>query len=262
MFEGSQYVYYGMYLVGFAIMMVLNLRDHDRYKLTKKEAVWITLITYVAGVLGAMLMGKLYTVVSQARGDTGTSNVAIFGAVVFTPIMLCVLFRLMKKDWRNILDMLTPGIFIILACAKFGCIFEGCCYGVVCDFGLYNPRANATVFPVQIFEVITMIPVIIAVQVFVRKYKRYVKGMAYPVTAGLYSIVRFCWEFARYYSDNMRHVFLGLTFWQIFCVIVLISSVIMFAILNSQKLRDREIAAARAAEAARRERKAQHRKKK
>ena len=61
MFEGSDYVYYAMYLVGFAIMMILNLRDHDRYHIGKKEAVLVTLVTYVAGVGGGMLMGKLYS---------------------------------------------------------------------------------------------------------------------------------------------------------------------------------------------------------
>lgn len=264
MFEGSDYVYYAMYLVGFAIMMILNLRDHDRYHIGKKEAVLVTLVTYVAGVGGGMLMGKLYSAVSLALGGGTHSNIAIFGAVVFTPILLCVFFRLLKRDWRAILDMLTPGIFIVLLCAKFGCNFAGCCAGFVCDFGIYNPRVEATVFPVQAFETVTMIPIVIFGYYFTKKYKKFVKGMAYPVTAGIYCIARFLWEFARYYApdDKMGDFFLGLTFWQLWCIFVLVCSIVMFLILNSQKFRNHEIAVARAAAAERKAKKEAHRKKK
>ena len=263
MFEGGDYVYYAMFLVGFAIMMILNVRDCGLYHIEKKEAVLVTLVTYVAGVGGGMLMGKLYTAIAQSLGGEGSSNIAIFGAVVFTPIMLSVFFWLIRRDWRAILDMLTPTIYIVLLCAKFGCNFAGCCAGFVCDFGIYNPRIGETVFPVQAFETVTMIPVVIAGYYFVRKYKKFVKGMAYPVTAGMYCILRFFWEFVRYYApgDAMGDFFLGLTFWQCACILVLVCCVIMFLILNSKKVRDRDIAIARAQAAERKAKRAAHRKK-
>ena len=115
MFSGSEYLYYVMYLVGFAIMMILNIKDRARYKIEKRKAVIYTLITYVYGVVGAMIMGSIYTAAAKHLGSNEVSRVAIFGAVIFTPIFLVLTFLLMRSDWRRNLDFLTPGIFIILA---------------------------------------------------------------------------------------------------------------------------------------------------
>ena len=93
MFPGSDKVYYGMYLVGFAIMMMVNLKTYEKYDVTKKTAVVFTLITYVAGVCGAMIMGDMYTA-AIAKYDGGYSNVAIFGAVFFTPIFMTVIRKI------------------------------------------------------------------------------------------------------------------------------------------------------------------------
>ncbi|MCM1364209.1 MAG: prolipoprotein diacylglyceryl transferase [Faecalibacterium sp.] len=263
MFDGSQYVYYGMYLVGFAIMMILNIKDCGRYKIEKKNAVIYTLYTYVAGVVGAMLMGKIYTAVAQAVGINYTGRVAIFGAVMFTPIILVIIFMLSKSDVRRNMDMLTPGIFIILACAKFGCFFSGCCAGFVWEHGIYNPAIDEKVFPVQIFEVVTMIAVIVLTQLYFKKSKRYVKGTAYPITAAVYSVTRFLWEEARYYSsDRMKNLFLGLSLWQICCIIVFVVSVILIVILHSDKVKQMDIAKEKAIEQMEKEAKLEKAKKK
>ncbi len=239
MFSGSEYLYYVMYLVGFAIMMILNIKDRARYKIEKRKAVIYTLITYVYGVVGAMIMGSIYTAAAKHLGSNEVSRVAIFGAVIFTPIFLVLTFLLMRSDWRRNLDFLTPGIFIILACAKLGCFLDGCCAGFAWEKGIYNPRLGFKVFPVQIFESATMVIVIIATQLFCRKYKNYVKGMAYPVTAAVYSVTRFCWEEARYYStQELSDVFLGLTFWQLSCIFVFLASIIMILVLKSKKVKE------------------------
>jgi len=232
MFEGSKYAYYGMYLVGFAIMMVVNLRTYKRYKISKKTAVLFTLITYAAGVKGAMIMGDLYTA-AVARFGVGNSSVAIFGAVIFTPIFMTAVSLIAGKSWRKIMDLLAPGIFIILACAKFGCFMAGCCPGRECSFGVYNPDLEMTVFPSQLFESITMGFVVVFCFLYATKYKKCISGSVYPVTAAVYSVTRFCWEFMRYYpSEEVRHIMFGLTFWQFWCIVTIVASLIWIALLK------------------------------
>ena len=51
------------------------------------------------------------------------------------------------------------------------------------------------------------------------------------MTAGLYCTARFCWEFMRYYDDEMRHVFLGLTVWQGVCILVVAASIVSIVLL-------------------------------
>lgn len=236
MFEGSKYAYYGMYLVGFAIMMVVNLKTYKKYGLSKISAVIFTLITYAAGVCGAMIMGDVYTGV-VAQFELVGSRVAIFGAVFFTPLFMIAAALLSGKSWRGIMDLLAPGIFIILTCAKFGCFLEGCCPGRECSFGIYNPKLELTVFPSQLFESITMCFVVAFCFWYAFRCKKYIPGSVYPVTAAVYSITRFCWEFMRYYEvEDLRHIMFGLTFWQFWCVVIIVLSCLWIALLKSSKL--------------------------
>lgn len=236
MFEGSKYAYYGMYLVGFAIMMIVNTKTYKKYELTKKTAVGFTLITYVAGVTGAVIMGSIYTAVMAAL-DGGSTTVAIFGAVVFTPIFMTAVSLIANMPWRKIMDLLAPGIFIILACAKFGCFLEGCCPGRECSFGVYNKSVGAVVFPSQLFESVTMCFVVLFCFWYAFKNKKCRSGSVYPVTAAVYSVTRFCWEFMRYYkNDEIRHIMFGLTFWQFWCIVTIILSCIWLLLLRSEKI--------------------------
>ncbi len=235
MFEGSKYAYYGMYLVGFAIMMLVNLKTHKKYELKKSTAVIFTLITYGAGVFGAMKMGEMYTYVVRNFEDQG-STVAIFGAVFFTPLIMTAVALLLNQSWRKIMDLLAPGIFIILACAKFGCFMAGCCAGRECSFGVYNPKLELTVFPSQLFESITMAIVVGFCFWYAFRCKKCISGSVYPVTAAVYSVTRFFWEFMRYYEfEEMRHIMFGMTFWQFWCVVIIILSIGWTILLKQEK---------------------------
>ena len=251
--------YYSSYVIGFAIMMILNIKKHDDYRITKLRAVVYTLVTYVLGVAGAMIMAQIYNYLYSLRDVEGEGRVAIFGAIVFTPLMLIgavaleKLFRKFfkirpkeKTEWkrgerprnrsdryysysvRDTLDLLTPGIFIILTCAKFGCFLQGCCYGMLCEHGIYNNTAEHIVFPVQICEALSMTAVLIVVALIINQ-KVLKPGMAFPLTTALYVIVRFVWEFFRYYDDKVRHFWGPLTVTQGFCIVLLIASCISIA---------------------------------
>ena len=233
--------------------MVLNCFRHNDYKISRLRTIVFTIITYVFGVTGALIMGKIYTAICVIHNVDDNSRVAIFGAVIFTPLMLTATAavdklisgyrlqiyhnkkhvkhnKLPEVSIRNTIDLLTPGIFIILTCAKLGCFFEGCCYGVECSWGVYSDRAGTTVFPVQLFEVGTML-IVLLLSFIIKRTGFYRRGMAYPLTAALYCIARFGWEFMRYYPAQMQHVLFGLTFWQFLCVIVFVTSVISIAVL-------------------------------
>lgn len=238
MFPGAGTVYRLMYLVGFAIMMVVNLKTYKRYRFTTKNTVIITLITYVAGVLGAMIMGKIYSFVMNYKGLPGSTTVAIFGAVIFTPIFMTAASLILKQDWRRVLDMLAPGIFIILACAKFGCFLSGCCHGIECSFGVMSPRINVTVFPVQIVEVFFMCLIIVFCFRYSLKSKCYVKGAVYPATTIIYCFMRFFIENLRYYeAEGQRNILFGMTMWQLCCVGVSLVCTVWLIILHTKKVK-------------------------
>lgn len=243
MFKGSNYVYYGMYLVGFAIMMIINVINHEKYNMKKSRAVVYTLLTYVFGVSGAILISKIYTALNYKHGIFASATVSIFGAVIFCPIFLLAtviiaekLFGAKKSSWRDDLDLIAPGVFIILTCAKFGCFINGCCRGIECSFGITYPGSPEKNFPIQIFEVCTMTIILLIAYYYTFKSGKFIRGTAYPFTAMLYSVSRFGWEFLREYpADELRSIFLGMTFWQFCCILVFVVSLISFILLKNYK---------------------------
>lgn len=241
MFKGSEYFYYLMYAVGFFMTLFINLKTHDRYSLTKKKAVVYTVCMFLCGIVGALLMSDIYNACCKSIGVNENSTVSIFGAVVFAPIFMTVFFLIEKSDALRNLDMLTPGIFITLTCAKFGCFLDGCCMGVPYENGIYNPIVNTRVFPVQICEVLSMIIMLVLTQTYIKKGKNVPAGFDYPLTTAVYCVIRFLWEFMRYYDESMRHGFFGVTFWQGWCIIMFVLSVVMMTVLKIRSGKNRVI---------------------
>lgn len=241
MFKGSEYFYYLMYAVGFFTTLFINLKTHDRYSLTKKKAVVYTVCMFLCGIVGALLMSDIYNACCKSIGVNENSTVSIFGAVVFAPIFMTVFFLIEKSDVLRNLDMLTPGIFITLTCAKFGCFLDGCCMGVPYENGIYNPIVNTRVFPVQICEVLSMIIMLVLTQTYIKKGKNVPAGFNYPLTTAVYCVIRFLWEFMRYYDESMRHGFFGVTFWQGWCIIMFVLSAVMMTVLKIRSGKNRVI---------------------
>ena len=232
MFENSDIFYKVMYVVGFVIMMVYNIGHCKHYNLKIKEAIVYTLYTYFCGIVGAIIIGVIYNKVHAAIGIETHSSVAIFGAVIFTPILF-LLFPITKENRKNALDMITPGVLEILACAKFGCFINGCCRGVVSDFGIQYRGEEVKYFPIQIIEVSVMLRVLFLTQLYFKRSKHYTPGTAYPITFAIYSVTRFISEFFRYYENpRQRDILFSMTFWQLICIFVILVSIFCVIILK------------------------------
>lgn len=244
--------YYMMYYVGFFAALGVNLLFHYKYRSSRLRAALYT-FCFVYGVVGALLMGKVYTAILRRNGLSGSSSVSMFGAVIFTPLLVIAtacaetavrnaLKKAKQPKKKNplltsyseragqTLDMLTPDIFIVLACMKLGCHFRGCCYGVPMENGIYSAMADMKVFPVQILESATIFAILILC-CFLKQAPFYRSGMAYPLTAAVYCVSRFIWEFRRYYPEEMRRLILGMTFWQFCALLVFLSSAVSVTVL-------------------------------
>ena len=235
------------YYIGIALALASNLLFCKKFDSSRLRAGLYTLC-FVYGVLGAFLAELCYRYICDAVGAAAPYGfVAMFGAVILPPplIMLTaaiewlILRRYGKNDGpvkslkaavSDTVDMLTPDIFLVLTAAKFGCHFDGCCYGVPFKGGIYSAAAGTQVFPVQIAEAATTL-IILAVSFCLWHTRFFRRGMAYPLTAAMYCAARFCWEFARYYPDELRHAFFGMTFWQCCCIAVGVCSVVSVVIL-------------------------------
>ena len=230
------YIYDSMYVVGFILMMILNVIKCDVYNITRRRAVVYTVLSGAYGMLGLLAFGKLYNAIAATRGLNPKINVDMLGGVLFLlfciPITVCVekYFRKLiarKKNTeikavslRDTLDSITPGLIILSVCGKIGCHFAGCCYGIECSWGIELPYGSR-LFPVQLCEAATLLLILIA-NYYIKQSKFFRRGMATPLVAAMYLFARFCWEFLRYYVPEMRHFYLGLSLWQVFCVVIFI----------------------------------------
>ena len=246
-----------MFVLGFIFLIWYNSNFYHTYNTNRKRALWYSL-TFMYGMLGAALMGKIFTAICTAKNIDDGSSLAIFGAVLFAPIL--ILLTILVEKWyikykwnkpvakktakkkgtlrviscRDTLDMLTPGLFITLAFGKIGCLIEGCCFGIECSWGIHSDKIDATVFPVQLFEAITSL-LILVLCYFLKRTRFYRRGMAYPLNALFYCISRFCFEFLRYYIPELRHLLFGITLWQGLCILVIVSSVISIIVLYKKE---------------------------
>lgn len=246
-----------MFVLGFIFLIWYNYHFYHIYNTTRKRALWYSL-TFMYGMLGANIMGRIYTAICVAKNISDKSILAIFGAVLFAPLLILLtvliekwfLHNVVKKNpaekkpskkptkntkaalvsCRDTLDMLTPGLFITLAFGKIGCMYEGCCFGIECSWGVYSDRINATVFPVQLFEAFISILTLVFCH-FLKRTRFYRRGMAYPLTALFYCVSRFCFEFLRHYIPELRHLLFGITLWQGLCILVIVSSIVSLIIL-------------------------------
>lgn len=103
-----------MYIIGTAAMVIVSLCVRKRLGLKIWNSLLFTVVAFLSDCLGAFLMGKVYTAVVASLGGDGVSNYAIYGALIFTPVFMITAAIAMKQPWRKVIDMLAPGIFIIL----------------------------------------------------------------------------------------------------------------------------------------------------
>ena len=232
-----------MYAVGLVLMILFNVFiNYKAYKISRLRALVYSLITFAYGYLGAMFIGFLYNTIASLKDLNAFIWVDMIGAVLFQllwiPTVYAINYFLKLKSkrlpyingkrvipktvsFRDTFDFIVPGAFIVLACIKFGCNFSGCCYGIECSWGVHSLIMGTTVFPIQLFEFATICFIIIATY-FIQQTKFYRRGMSGPFAATLYMFARFCWEFLRYYRPEMRHFFLGLSLWQLMCLVIFV----------------------------------------
>ena len=235
-------LYVMCYVFGFLLMLLITVLRRKVYKTSLLRALIYSFITFLSGFCGAVIIGLIYDLLAMLKGITATVFVDVLGAVVFTSLFLlaaiysekAILKRRLRRaqtendavfqpwlvSFRDTMDLMIPGAFIVFTCIKIGCAFRGCCFGVEWSWGVTAQfYYNKTVFPVQIFESASLFLCALA-GIFVQKASFYRRGMSGPFAAFLYGTARFFWEFYRYNPPEMRHFFLGLTIWQLFCILV------------------------------------------
>ena len=240
--------YDAMYIVGFALMLLTSLLGCRIYGIGRVRAAVYSVISFAAGIGGAFLIGVIYNKLQSLKGTETDVRVDMLGAMIFTLFFLIAAVPVEKLfvkarakttadgagvrnvSFRDTMDMIIPGAFIVFTCIKFGCHVKGCCYGVIWDRGIKSPLADVRLFPVQLCEFASLCAILILCY-FLKRTRIYRRGMAAPLTAFFYGVSRFLWEFLRFYTPEMKHFALGLSLWQLICLLVIVVTAVWLAVL-------------------------------
>jgi phosphatidylglycerol---prolipoprotein diacylglyceryl transferase len=135
------------------VLLLLNSELERNPKFDRKLSFDLALIMMVGGFLGARLTHVFY----EEYDFYNQYPLEIFkfwnGGFVFFGGFLTGLsaslayLKIKKQDFFSWADFLIPFVSISYALGRFGCFFEGCCYGSSCDL----PWAIAGRHPTQLY---------------------------------------------------------------------------------------------------------------
>ena len=219
-------IYYLFYVIGFIAMTVYTLLLAPKYNIKRGRAIVHMTLSYVTNFLVMLLM---YYIVNGGFG--GQNIVRVY---IFVPLIHYCYGRILNMPIAKTMDLTAPFPCILLGFAKFGCLIDGCCRSWLhVDWGMYNPIVNATLFPVQLFEGLTALFIVIMVWMIARDHNYNAQGRTMPIMLLLFGITRFGWEFLR---DNTK-LFWGLSEFSLWALASAIMGIIWLVWLDKKKVK-------------------------
>lgn len=190
-------------------------RSEGKCDIFSSDLLWVIIgILLVSAVQysPAVFLGKPF-------GKLVGTGANYFALLYLAPVLLLIYCWLMGIDPLQQIDIVVPAFPLALTLAKLGCYSAGCCAGVVCEYGLINPKTGIREFPVQLLEAGVALALFVVLE---KNKKKLVRGTAFPVYLMLYSAIRFFTEFLRF-GENLFWV------WKTYHILCLIGIVLGIA---------------------------------
>ena len=127
-------------------------------------------------------------------GNLFNTGANYYGLLTFAPIYIVLFSLALFINPVKELDIITMGMPVFLFFVKLACFFNGCCWGINWEYGMYNTHYDhpGKQVPVQLIEAIFAILILL----ILLKYRKTAKpGTIYPMYLTLYSFTRFFYEF-------------------------------------------------------------------
>lgn len=159
--------------------------------------------------LSVLLLSVLHTVLGVlsvkvfALFETGNfSNMSLFGAVFFMPLVYWAFAKLSGRSAADVFDVFTICLVFTLMCARLNCMISGCCLGAHIPIeGLTHLR-----FPTRELELLFY--VLLLSRLWRKVVTGSARGMIYPIYMIAYGIFRFVTETLRVSNrtDSILHI--------------------------------------------------------
>ena len=230
---------FGLYINSYKMFFYLALASvpvmlfflRNKFGYSRVQALRYSVLTLLFGLIAAWLTAVLKrAMLGYASGGeyTDTEPLRNYGIPIFLPLFFLVYCWIFRDDFRKISDYVAPCVYSVMTFVKVGCVFWGCCYGEQTEHGLWNSMLGYNTFPVQLYDAITslVIVVICLALIFKRNHRGY--GYVYPIGGILFALTKGFWENFRVHESEYERNFLntGWTLWQYWLLVLFIGCVL------------------------------------
>ncbi len=230
------YSYGIMFALGSLLALALIVRDAQQRRIEKNLFYDIYLWVLVGAIIGARLLYCLTNIEFFFNNPLEIIKIqhgglSWFGGFVFGLISFFIVTLSYKKNFFELADICFPYVALAQAIGRIGCFLNGCCYGKITDFiiKVKSPFSLETVHPTQLYSAFSLFLIFIILKIYQRTRKVF-KGEIFCLYLFLAGLERFISEFLR--GDTIPTHFFGLTLYQIFSLIWILASLILFKILR------------------------------
>lgn len=220
---------YGL-MVFIAVIVSLNLlvKEARRMGYDKDTIFDLGIAIIFAGIIGARLLYVILNLNFYRHNPKEIfmlhhGGLAILGGVIIAILVTFIFMKLKKMPFLFTLDLIVPFAALGQSIGRVGCLLNGCCYGFPSKVGFYFPVHGAILFPVQMLSSLLMLFLFIFLRM--KLHKPHSTGIIFTSYILYYSFARFFIEFMR--ADSPR-LFLNLTIFQYFCLVLFASGLIFW----------------------------------
>jgi phosphatidylglycerol:prolipoprotein diacylglycerol transferase len=183
-------------------------------------------------------------IISLAR-SAGT----FYGGLIFGILFSVWFIRRHRLDFKQVSDVLSPGVALAQFFGRLGCFFAGCCYGrkaQECAIAIKSLHPDELPrFPTQLIE--SILNLLNFVVLFLVYKKKKFNGLIFVLYIFNYSIIRFVVEFFRgdddrgYIFGGMEHPFTSLSVPQFISILGIITSIILYKNFKSKHIQNSKV---------------------
>ena len=238
MFPNLKFLYPLMIALGIVVAILIVFIFFKVKKLPKGwfiEFLICTSFSIFTAFIFAVLMQNLYNLSFYGSDYKWTWSLTFFGGLAGGVLGFLLAYKLfLRHDKKIRLDdmwiIAPPAICIGHCLGRMGCFFEGCCYGIASESGIFLPAVGYKVVPTQLYEAVLLL--ILGIFLLIFAFKEDLKFNA-PIYLLVYAIGRFVIEM---YRGDYRGPQIGpFSPSQVWCFAVLIFAIPFIFYLKDNK---------------------------
>lgn len=189
-----------------------------------------TIFTIVEILLVSFFQYVVGSAFNRTFGTMVGTGANYFSMLLLSPIAVAVLCFFIGADTFKQIDMITPAYPFTMIFVRLACFCEGCCYGMVSPFGLYNHSTNQVEFPVQLLEMVVVAAIFAFLMLWRKKAK---EGTMFPTYLILYSATRFFTEFL----SGEKKIFYVFNTYHMLCIAGVLIGILYLFVVKNHKIR-------------------------